>query len=147
MEGVLLPTGRRSGPRRDERADVRRPAQSRDAGGVSGRDSGEVGLDARQGLPLGVKPIRVRNGIAGYGADSGPSRGDPCWPAIRPIWDVQGCDPERVLYVDSSRSASKNFLCKTLHHDLRAISGLAGKRDREASRSERHSGSRDFVTL
>ena len=57
-KAYILRTGRRSSPRRGERAGVRRPAQGRDAGGVSGRDSGEGGLDARQGLPLrAVKPI------------------------------------------------------------------------------------------
>ena len=49
MEGVLLCTGRRSTPRRGERAGVRRPAQGWDAGAVSGRDLGEPGFDARQG--------------------------------------------------------------------------------------------------
>ena len=76
---------RRSALRRDARADVRRPAQSRDAGGVSGRDSGEGGLDARQGLPLrAVKPISRSQWNAGYG-HSGPSRVDPFRPALRPI--------------------------------------------------------------
>ena len=59
--------GRRSTPasRRNERI-VRRPAQGRDAGGVSGRDSGEGGLDARQGLPLrAVKRRRQVNGTSG----------------------------------------------------------------------------------
>ena len=47
--------GRRSTLRRDERTDVRRPAQGRDAGGVSGC---EGGLDARHCLPLrAVQPI------------------------------------------------------------------------------------------
>jgi hypothetical protein len=50
---------------------------------VSGRDSGEGGLDPRQGLPLrAVKPISRSLG-AGYRADFGPSRGDLCRPASR----------------------------------------------------------------
>ena len=53
---------------------------------MSGRDSGEGGLDARQGLPLrAVKPISRSQWNGGYGADSGPSRGDPCRRAFRPI--------------------------------------------------------------
>ena len=40
-------------PAGGERADLRRPAQSRDAGGMSGRDLREGGLDARQGLRFG----------------------------------------------------------------------------------------------
>ncbi len=44
VEGVPVGPGRRSTLRRDDRPVVRRPAQGRDAGGVSGRDSGEGGL-------------------------------------------------------------------------------------------------------
>jgi H+-transporting ATPase len=63
MEDASLRTGHGSTLRRDERTDARRPPQSRDAGGVSGRYSGKGGLDARQGLRFGRRSLfRARNG-------------------------------------------------------------------------------------
>ena len=72
MEGA--PDVHRRGPslRRDERPSVRRPAQSRNAGGVRGRDSGEAASMRGRVFRLGETYFAF--GTAGYGADSGPSR-------------------------------------------------------------------------
>jgi hypothetical protein len=36
----------------------------------------------------------------GFGADSGPSRGVPCRPALRPTTTIHECDLQCLLYVD-----------------------------------------------
>jgi tetratricopeptide (TPR) repeat protein len=77
VEGALLQAGRRSTLRRDERADVRRPAQSRNAGGVSATRFGRRRPRCAAG----------RAQSAGLGADSGASRSNSVRPATKPSVD------------------------------------------------------------
>jgi len=56
----------------------------------------------------------------GYGADSGPSGGDP----RRPACDVPGAHPQRPLNVDSRRSIAWDEFCAPGRSKL--LSGTVG---------------------
>jgi hypothetical protein len=58
-------------------------------------------------LTRAVKPISRSQMNDGYGADSGPSGGDP----RRPACDVPGAHPQRPLNVDSRRSIAWDEFC------------------------------------